>query len=100
LAARFAIPVAQALTLKILNIRLAKYHYEARHASLLSRPFGIVADPSNMCQLACPGCVHSEHSEALKLFEWPKGTLTRDCFSQLLRRYGPHAIGVYFCNYG
>ena len=100
LAARFPVPVAQALTLKTLNIHLAKYHYEARSVSLLSGPVGIVADPSNMCQLACPGCVHSEHSETFKLFDWPKGTLTQDCFSQLLKLHGSHAIGVYFCNYG
>ncbi len=100
LAARFPITVAQALTVKTLNICLAKYHYKARNASLLSRPFGIVVDPSNVCQLACPGCVHSERSEALKLFDWPKGTLTQNCFSQLLGLYGSHAIAVYFCDYG
>ena len=35
-------PVAQALTLKILNLFLARYHFEARSASVLSRPFGLV----------------------------------------------------------
>ena len=53
-----------------------------------------------MCQLACPGCVHSGRSETLKIFDWRKGTLPEDRFSALLKRYGPHAIGVYFCNYG
>ena len=100
LRARFPVTVAQALTLKTVNIHLAKYHYEARSVSLLSQPIGIVADPSNVCQLACPGCVHSRHSETFKLFDWPKGTLTPDCFSQLLKLHGAHAIGVYFCNYG
>ena len=36
LAARFPVPVAQALTLKTFNVHLAKYHYEARSVSLLS----------------------------------------------------------------
>ena len=53
-----------------------------------------------MCQLACPGCVHSDRNETLKVFDWPKGTLSEDRLSALLRLYGPHAIGVYFCNYG
>jgi MoaA/NifB/PqqE/SkfB family radical SAM enzyme len=97
---RFDLPVAQALTLKIVNLFLARYHFQARNTSLLSRPFGLVIDPSNVCQLACPGCVHSNRSEDLKLFAWPKGTLSQDCFSALLKLYGPHAIGVYFCNYG
>jgi MoaA/NifB/PqqE/SkfB family radical SAM enzyme len=100
LRARFAPPVAQALTLKILNLFLARYHFQARSASVLSRPYGLVIDPSNMCQLACPGCVHSTRNEALKVFEWPKGTLSEDRLSAMLRLYGPHAIGAYFCNYG
>ena len=97
---RFAPALAQALTLKILNLCLAKYHFRARSTALLSRPFGLVVDPSDMCQLACPGCVHSERSETLKIFDWRPGTLAQDRFSALLKRYGPHAIGVYFCNYG
>jgi MoaA/NifB/PqqE/SkfB family radical SAM enzyme len=100
LCGRFDAPVAQALTLKILNLFLARFHFTARSATVLSRPFGLVIDPSNMCQLACPGCVHSTRSEDLKLFDWPKGTLSQDCFSALLKLYGPYAIGVYFCNYG
>jgi MoaA/NifB/PqqE/SkfB family radical SAM enzyme len=100
LRARFDSPVAQALTLKILNLCLARYHFHARSASVLSRPFGLVIDPSNVCQLACPGCVHSIRNEELKVFDWPKGTLSEDRFSALLKLYGPYAIGVYFCNYG
>jgi MoaA/NifB/PqqE/SkfB family radical SAM enzyme len=100
LRARFASPAPEALTLKILNICLARYHFKARSASLLSRPIGIVIDPSNMCQLACPGCVHSARSETLKLFDWHKSTLSEDRLSALLKLYGPYAIGVYFCNYG
>jgi MoaA/NifB/PqqE/SkfB family radical SAM enzyme len=100
LRVRFATPIAQALTLKILNLFLARYHFQARSASVLSRPFGLVIDPSNVCHLACPGCVHSTRNEALKLFDWPKGTLSEDRLSALLKLYGPYAIGAYFCNYG
>jgi MoaA/NifB/PqqE/SkfB family radical SAM enzyme len=59
-----------------------------------------VIDPSNTCRLACPGCVHSARSEELKRFDWPDGTLSEYRLSALLRVYGPHAVGVYFCNYG
>ncbi len=92
--------VAMALTLKILNIFLARYHQRARATQVISRPAGLVIDPSNMCQLACPGCVHSNRSESLGLFLWPKGTLLEDRFTALLKQYGPYAVGVYFCNYG
>src|SRR5262245_51717280 len=49
---------AKLLTLKILNLLLAKHHFRMRSERLLSAPFGIVVDPMNGCQLACPGCVH------------------------------------------
>ncbi len=97
---RFSPAEAQALTLKILNIWLARHHLRARDTELLSRPFGLVVDPSNVCQLACPGCVHSERSELVNLFDWPKGTLPESRFAELLKRFGPTAIGVYFCDYG
>ena len=97
---RFTPLVAQAFTVKILNLFLARHHLRTRSASLLSRPFGLVIDPSNMCQLACPGCVHSTRNEALKVFDWPKGTLPEARLSALLEIYGPYAVGAYFCNYG
>ncbi len=97
---RFEEPLAQALSLKVLNVCLAGYHFHARSTVVSSRPVGIVADTSNVCRLSCPGCVHSARSEALKRFDWPKGTLTGHRYSELLRLYGPYAIEVYFCNYG
>jgi MoaA/NifB/PqqE/SkfB family radical SAM enzyme len=100
LRTRFSPVEAQALTLKILNLFLSRYHFRARDAVLLSHPFGIVVDPSNMCQLACPGCVHSERSELVQLFDWPKGTLSESRFAALLQLYGPRALAVYFCDYG
>jgi pyruvate-formate lyase-activating enzyme len=100
LRTRFPAPLAEALTLKTLNLLLARHHFESRSATVISRPFGLVVDPSNMCQLACPGCVHSTNSEALQLFDWPKGTLSEPRFSSLLKRYGPYAIAVHFYNYG
>jgi MoaA/NifB/PqqE/SkfB family radical SAM enzyme len=36
----------------------------------------------------------------LQLFDWPNGTLSENRLSALLKRYGPHAIGVLFYNYG
>lgn len=97
---RFAEPLAQALTLKILNLLLARHQFRARSTSLLSRPFGLVVDASNVCQLACPGCVHSDRSEALQVFDWPKGTLSEIRLAALLKRYSPYAIEMLFYNYG
>ena len=92
--------VAQAVTLKVLNLLLAKYHFEARSTRVYSRPFGLILDPSNGCNLACPGCVHSQRAKGLELFRWTKGMLPRERLSRFLNGYGPYAIHVNFCNYG
>jgi MoaA/NifB/PqqE/SkfB family radical SAM enzyme len=100
LSERFEPLVAQAFTVKILNLFLARHCLRTRASSVLSRPFGLVIDPSNVCELACPGCVHSDRNEALKVFDWPKGTLSEARLAELLKLYGPYAVGAYFCNYG
>ncbi|MCC6265111.1 MAG: hypothetical protein IT169_16170 [Bryobacterales bacterium] len=100
LARRFDETTAQALTLKALNILLAKYQFRARHSHLAAHPVGLVVDPSNMCQLGCPGCVHSSSPGAAERFAWPNGTLPESRFRALMERYGPTAVAVYFCDYG
>jgi MoaA/NifB/PqqE/SkfB family radical SAM enzyme len=97
---RFSEIEAQALTVKILNLWMSCHHFRACDARLLSHPFGLVVDPSNVCQLACPGCVHSSRSEGLKLFNWPNGTLTTQRFETLLQLCGSTAVAIYFCDYG
>jgi MoaA/NifB/PqqE/SkfB family radical SAM enzyme len=92
--------VSKAVTLKLLNLCLAKYHFRMRHTRLRSSPFGLLVDPSNVCNLACPGCVHSSGPKEQKLFTWGAGMLSEDRMSALLNRYGPSAIHVVFCNYG
>ncbi len=98
LESRFAPLEAKALTVKILNILLARRHFDNRDSRLLSQPIGLIVDPSNTCQLACPGCVHSD--SAAPLFVWPNATLAESTFAGLLKQYGTAAVGVYFCDYG
>jgi MoaA/NifB/PqqE/SkfB family radical SAM enzyme len=91
---------AKALTLKILNLLLAKRHFLARSTTLLSRPYGLLVDPSNGCNLACPGCVHSTTVKAHKIFDWNKGLLSEARFRGLMEYYGSYAFQIKFCNYG
>ena len=91
---------AKALTLKVLNLCLARYHFLARSTTLLSRPYGLEVDPINNCNLACPGCVHSSRSKDLHLFDWTSGMLSPDRFAAFLDRYGPYAVQITLCNYG
>lgn len=97
---RFDETAAQALTIKTLNLLLAKFQFRARHSYLVAHPMGLVVDPSNVCQLGCPGCVHSSSSGAAERFLWPNGTLEETRFRALMERYGPTAVAVYFCDYG
>jgi len=91
---------ARLLTVKILNLLLAQYHFRVRSTALLSRPYGLVVDPVNSCNLACPGCVHSERAKALELFDWKGGLLSEDRYTSFMKRYGPYAIQTTLCNYG
>ena len=92
--------IAQAFTLKVQNLCMAKHHFRQRSTTLLSRPFGLIVDPANVCNLACPGCVHSQRSKDLQLFDWQPGLLRPDCFTGLMKRNGAFAIQTTFCNYG
>ena len=91
---------AKALSLKVMNLCVARYHFLARSTTLLARPYGLEVDPINNCNLACPGCVHSSRVKELELFEWTSGMLSRDRYEAFLKRYGPFAIQMTLCNYG
>ncbi len=91
---------AQALTLKVLNLWLARHHLAARSVHLGSRPISLYIDPSNSCNLACPGCVHSTSAKEKGLFDWRGGLLSPDRLELLLASYGPFAANLGFYNYG
>ena len=100
LCPRFDSIAAKALTLKILILCLAKYHFLARSTHLLSRPPGLVTDPSNGCNLACPGCVHSRYVKERGFFDGHKGMLPESLPDGLLKRYDPYALQITLYNYG
>lgn len=91
---------AKSLTIKILNLFLSRYHFLARSARLFSSPYGVIVDPINNCQLACPGCVHSTRPKELRLFDWPSGMLSESLFADFMRQFGPCAIETAFYDYG
>jgi len=74
------------------DLCLARYHFHARDTEIFSKPLGLVVDPINNCNLACPGCVHSARSTQEKLFQWSSGMLSEARFEALLRRYGVAAL--------
>ncbi len=94
------VAAAKALTVKILNLALARHEVSSRALTPLSRPFGLTLDPANGCHLHCPGCVHSADAIRRRLFDWPAGMLTEPILAPLFRKYGPYAVQAMFCNYG
>lgn len=91
---------AKLLALKISNYAAAKYHFTNRHAHVASQPVSLTQEPSNACQLRCPGCVHTENPTWRESFLWPRSMMKTDAFSALLRRVGPFAFNLVYFNYG
>jgi MoaA/NifB/PqqE/SkfB family radical SAM enzyme len=90
------------LTLKIVNLAVARYHYLHRHSIVASRPLQLMIDPSNSCQLHCPCCVHTSNSAWRRDCEkhWPAGNLPNNKYEDIIKAYAPFAFAVYLYNYG
>jgi len=91
---------AKLLTLKILNLLVSKYHFSNRHSGVASRPFQLMLDPANSCQLRCPGCIHTENPRLRQQYSWPAGVMNLDTYIEFMKVYGPTAFGVVFYNWG
>ncbi len=100
LATAYGDSYAALVALKVANFAAARWHHRNRHRRVASRPVSLMFDPSNACQLRCPGCVHSETAVARHGFDWPKGMAKLDQFERLMRWVGPFAFNVVYFNYG
>lgn len=93
-------PFSQLLALKLCNLAVARYHFLNRHSVLISKPFQVTVDPTNACQLGCPGCVHSLNPAYAGQFDWPQLTLSVDAFDRLMEQADPFAFCGSLYNYG
>lgn len=93
---------ARLLSLKISNLFVARYHFLERHTTLVSSPIQLVVDPSNACQLRCPGCVHTDNADYQEKagFQWPSGNLSLADFERFIEPHAAFALGIVFYNYG
>jgi len=91
---------AQLLVLKTLNLLVAKRDMTRRSLQVDAQPLGLIVDPSNGCNLACPGCVHSQNVKRMGRFDWSPGMMPEDRMGRLIKRFGPFASHVFFYNYG
>jgi pyruvate-formate lyase-activating enzyme len=88
------------LALKITNLAVARYHHRHRHSILMSRPVQLTVDPTNVCQLGCPGCVHSSNEPYRELFDWPRKALAVDVHDRFLETMAPFAFATVLYSYG
>lgn len=91
---------AKLLTIKTMNLIMAKYEYYHGYAKLLSRPFCIIFDPSNFCQLHCPGCMHSHSYDSISADYWGKDILSWDSYKKIIDLYAPYAFNSLMYNNG
>ena len=89
---------AQLGAIKLLNLLVAKAEFLRRAEHLVSRPYALLIDPSNSCNLQCPGCIHSKGNK--DMFDWPDGLLSEEVFERFLAAYGPYAFSVTFFKLG
>ncbi len=85
-------------TLKIANLILNQFEYKGGYVELVSTPFFLCLDPSNACQLRCPGCVHSP--SVIPAVNWNNSLLDEKSFKAFVDYYGPASFGMYLYNYG
>ncbi|WP_264712475.1 radical SAM protein [Limobrevibacterium gyesilva] len=100
--------LARLVLLKVGNLLVSQHGFHHRHTQLAGRPTQIMLDPSNTCQLQCPGCVHSSNATAgygppgdgRIFFEWPKGVMPPGTFDRIMSDYAPFAFAAVMYNYG
>jgi MoaA/NifB/PqqE/SkfB family radical SAM enzyme len=99
---------AKLIMLNVGNLLAARHGFYHRHTLPGGRPTQIMLDPSNTCQLQCPGCVHSPSSGSRlpdpsgdrTSFEWPKGQMKPSTFDRIMSDQGPFAFASILYNYG
>ncbi len=89
------------LALKVVNLAVARHHFEHRHTALASRPVQLMLDPANNCHLSCPGCVHTANPELSASYDWPGGPARPPAtYDPSSPSSAPSAFGAVFYNYG
>ena len=89
--------LAKLVLIKVGNLLVLTHGIHHRHTQLASRPTQIKLDPSNTCQLQCPGCVHGDTPSS---FDWPKGVMEAETFDRIMSDYGPFAFAALMYYYG
>lgn len=88
------------LIMKLTNAIVVNYERNNRRVLVASQPIGFLVDPSNVCNLHCPGCIHTSKAAWKEHKDWPSKLLDRENFAHLLKEYGTNATTINLYNYG
>jgi hypothetical protein len=87
-------PFCQLVALKAANAFAAAYQFRKRHTILVSRPVQLQIDPTNICHMHCPSCLHTANPAWASRFDWPSATLGVDQFDEFCHAFGPFATSI------
>lgn len=80
---------------KMGNLLLNNLETKLMKSSVVSYPYYLVIDPTNICNLKCPLCPTWQDSQAR-----PKGTMSLKTFRHIFDEIGPYVFAVNLCNWG
>jgi MoaA/NifB/PqqE/SkfB family radical SAM enzyme len=83
------------LTKKLGNFLLNQFEMKLKKSYLISYPYYLVIDPTNICNLKCPLCPTWQDVKAR-----PKGKMDKTFFYKLLEEVGPYLFTLNLCNWG
>jgi MoaA/NifB/PqqE/SkfB family radical SAM enzyme len=80
---------------KLRNFRLNEFETAVKRSNLMSYPYHLLFDPTNICNLKCPLCPTWQDLQAR-----PKGKMSLDMFKKILDETGPYLFAVNLCSWG
>lgn len=83
---------------KIINLIVNHFEYILRRRTLVSSPLAIKVEPTPLCHLRCPGCLHSD-PEYKKNFT-SNMRLNFDNFKKIIDQYANKAFSISLSLYG
>lgn len=84
---------------KIANLIINQIEYMLRRSKLSSSPLAIKIEPTPLCQLRCPGCLHSD-PEHKKQFNMKTMHLAFDNYKKIVDVYAHYAFCISLSLYG
>lgn len=80
---------------KIVNLMLVESEWMLRRQTVWGRPYILIVDPTNVCNLRCPLCPTGTGD-----IDRGQSMLSYECFTQIIDRFAPYTYEVSLHNWG